>query len=181
MTVPFDWIFFDCFNTLIDDFDQAGDESGLGPMQHLPIQAGLYDNIYEFRADYLDWRDQELKPQAKEMHIQERLRALFQRRSPHLPPPKREQLVADMVTCFKDHYPESLRLPTGVQDMLQSWHGQVSIGVVSNFHIRDWPEQLLQDFGLGQFLNFVLDSAQCGHRKPGPTIYSLAAQKSQYC
>ncbi len=32
----FDWIVFDCFNTLIDDFDQAGDESGLGPMEHYP-------------------------------------------------------------------------------------------------------------------------------------------------
>jgi FMN phosphatase YigB (HAD superfamily) len=27
-----DWIFFDCFNTLIDDFDATGDESGLGSL-----------------------------------------------------------------------------------------------------------------------------------------------------
>ena len=51
-----EWIFFDCFNTLIDDFDQDGDESGLGPMQHLPVEAGLYDTVYDLRKDYLDWR-----------------------------------------------------------------------------------------------------------------------------
>ncbi len=178
MTLPFDWIFFDCFNTLIDDFDQEGDESGLGPMQLLPVQAGLYDNIYEFRADYLNWRSLELTPQSKEMPIHERLSALLSQRSPQMPAAELAELVEAMVTCFKQNYPSTLRLPLGVTEMLQSWYGKVSMGVVSNFHIGDWPEQLLKDFGLGQYLDFVVDSAQCGHRKPGPEIYILAAHQA---
>lgn len=36
------WIFFDCFNTLLDDFDEAGDESGLGSILDLPVREGRY-------------------------------------------------------------------------------------------------------------------------------------------
>jgi hypothetical protein len=37
MRDDFDWIFFDCFNTLIDDFDESGDESGLGSLPRLAV------------------------------------------------------------------------------------------------------------------------------------------------
>ena len=36
------WIFFDCFNTLLDDFDETGDESGLGSILDLSVREGRY-------------------------------------------------------------------------------------------------------------------------------------------
>lgn len=53
----FDWIFFDCFNTLIDDFDDAGDESGVGFLAHLPVHAGFYSTSADFKQDYDKWRE----------------------------------------------------------------------------------------------------------------------------
>lgn len=173
-----DWIFFDCFNTLIDDFDQNGDESGLGPMQHLPVQAGLYDSVYELRRDYLDWRQEILTQQPQEMPIQERLVALIQRRAPDYPETAREKLVTQMVTCFVESYEDNLRLPEGVQEMLDYWHGKVLMGVVSNFHVADLPSKLLEKFGLRHYFEFVVDSAQCGYRKPSDEIYAIAAQSA---
>ncbi|MEM9137205.1 MAG: HAD family hydrolase [Cyanobacteria bacterium P01_F01_bin.42] len=170
-----EWIFFDCFNTLIDDFDEDGDESGLGPMQHLPVEAGLYSTVYELRRDYLDWREQNLTSQAREIPIQDRLTALLKRRAPDYPRDQRAALVAQMVDCFLESYESDLRLPAGVLDMLTYWQGKVSMGVVSNFHVSALPERLLEKFGLRSYLKFVVDSAECGYRKPSTEIYSIAA------
>ena len=178
MPDSFNWIFFDCFNTLIDDFDEDGDASGLGPMQHLPVEAGLYDNIYEVRADYLDWRDVTLKSQSREIPLAHRLDSLLARRSPDYPVDQRQTLVQEMERCFAERYEDTLRLPQGVVEMLQYWQGKVSMDVVSNFHVADLPEKLLAKYGLTSYLDFVIDSAQCGYRKPNPEIYEIAAQKA---
>lgn len=53
------------------------------------------------------------------------------------------------------------------------------MGVVSNFYIRDWPIDLLDCFGLSSYLDFVLDSAACGWRKPGQQIYELACERAR--
>lgn len=180
MPDSFDWIFFDCFNTLIDDFDDEGDESGLGPMQHLPVEAGLYDTVYELRQDYLDWREVILKAQAREMPIQDRLTDLLKRRSPDYPDTQLQTLVAAMVDCFIESYDDLIRLPDGVKAMLDHWHGKVSMGVVSNFHVADLPQTLLQKFGLREYFDFVIDSAQCGYRKPSNEIYAIAAQSANF-
>ncbi len=172
MTV--EWIFFDCFNTLIDDFDLAGDISGLGPMQHLPVRAGLYDSADEFCTDYLDWRSQQWVEQWREVSLYDRMRAVLRRRSPQITTAQLEQLVGNMVTCYTAHYPHLLRLPDGVTTMLRELKGKVKMGVVSNFHLPQWPVQSLKRFGLHSYFDFVLDSAACGWRKPGPQIYQIA-------
>ena len=50
------WIFFDCFNTLLDDFDEAGDESGLGSILDLPVREGYFATPRGFEAAYSRWR-----------------------------------------------------------------------------------------------------------------------------
>src|SRR4051812_33741921 len=45
-----EWIFFDCFNTLLDDFDPAGDESGLCSLPVLAVELGVCSSHHEFIA-----------------------------------------------------------------------------------------------------------------------------------
>ncbi|MDJ0706516.1 MAG: HAD family hydrolase [Leptolyngbyaceae cyanobacterium MO_188.B28] len=172
----FDWIFFDCFNTLIDDFDQAGDESGLGPMEHLPVEAGIYPEAAAFRQDYFQWRRQQWANQWREVALPDRLGEILRSRSPKLPGQYIDDVVARMLETFEVDYPKTLRLPQGVSEMLDYWQGKVNMGVVSNFPLADWPEQLLEQFGLRRHFDFVLDSALCGWKKPGPEIYQAACQ-----
>ena len=47
------YLFFDCFNTLIDDFDEQGDESGMRPLSHIPVKHGIYNEAEHFHQDYL--------------------------------------------------------------------------------------------------------------------------------
>ena len=46
------WIFFDCFNTLIDDFDATGDESGLGSLPDLAVEIGAALTREDFVSAY---------------------------------------------------------------------------------------------------------------------------------
>jgi HAD superfamily hydrolase (TIGR01549 family) len=84
-----------------------------------------------------------------------------------------------MVDCFQGCYQQSLRLPEGVEEMLEYWQDKARIGVVSNFYIPHWPTELLASFGLNPYLEFVLDSAACGWRKPGQSIYDIACELAQ--
>lgn len=172
----FDWIFFDCFNTLIDDFDPSGDESGMVPIHELAIASGLYATAAEFGEDYLHWRQAQWVNQWQEVVLLERLKALLKRRSPTIFPDQLETLAAGMVEGFATNYPTMLRLPQGVTDMLNHWQGKVRMGVISNFHLANYPQQMLAQFGLTPYFDFVLDSAACGWRKPGPEIYQVACQ-----
>ncbi|NEP18275.1 MAG: HAD family hydrolase [Leptolyngbya sp. SIO4C1] len=176
MLIPdsFDWIFFDCFNTLIDDFDETGDESGLAPMYHVPVEVGLYESTEAFRQDYHRWRKANLSGKAKERTLQERMRLIFQTYRPDAEAAQVEQCIQTMAAQFAIIYPQTLRLPPGVAAMLDYWQGRVKMGVVSNFFLANWPEQFLTHYGLRQYFDFVLDSAACGWRKPGLEIYQVA-------
>ena len=50
------WIFLDCFNTLLDDFDETGDESGLSSIVDLPVRAGYFAAPCDFANAYSRWR-----------------------------------------------------------------------------------------------------------------------------
>ncbi|NJN38012.1 MAG: HAD family hydrolase [Acaryochloridaceae cyanobacterium CSU_3_4] len=177
--VSFDWIFFDCFNTLIDDFDQTGEELALLPVYSLPVAAGLYASAAEFRQEYHRWRDRQWRMDHREILMKDRYQSVLQARSPQSPAPEIEQLAAAMVDCFQGCYQQSLRLPEGVEEMLEYWQDKAHIGVVSNFYIPHWPTELLASFGFNPYLEFVLDSAACGWRKPGQSIYGIACELAQ--
>lgn len=172
----FDWIFFDCFNTLIDDFDATGDESGLGPIAHLPVEAGIYPAAAAFQQDYLQWRQQQWTTQWREVTLPERFREILRSRSPQLSGEYVDAVVAEMLKSFEVEYPKTLRLPQGVAEMLDHWQGRVHMGVVSNFPLSYWPEKLLEQYGLRRHFDFVLDSAACGWKKPGLEIYQAACR-----
>lgn len=169
-----DWIFFDCFNTLIDDFDTSGYEVGLAPMYQVPVTAGLYQQIEDVRADYHRWRLEHIAGKAHEQSLQQRFRHMLATYRPNVDDTTVDHVLAEMEVKFMTCFPTTLRLPTGVERMLQRWQGEVSMGVVSNFFLAGWPAQMLERRGLKQYFKFVIDSAECGKRKPGDAIYHLA-------
>ncbi|MEO0433248.1 MAG: HAD family hydrolase [Cyanobacteria bacterium J06656_5] len=171
-----DWIFFDCFNTLIDDFDTSGYEAGLAPMYQVPVAAGLYQAIEEVRADYHRWRLEHIAGQPHEQTLQQRFRNLLATYRPEADATTVDQVLAEMEVQFMQCFPSTLRLPAGVESMLQRWQGKVSMGVISNFFLADWPAKMLERHGLRPYFKFVLDSAECGKRKPGDTIYQMALE-----
>lgn len=171
-----DWIFFDCFNTLIDDFDTSGSEAGLTPMYQVPVMAGLYETTEDVRADYHRWRLENIAGKPHEQSLQERFRNLLATYRPEADTITVNQVLAEMEAQFIDCFPPTLRLPPGVESMLQRWQGHVSMGVVSNFFLAHWPAKMLERYGLRQYFSFVVDSADCGQRKPGDAVYKIALE-----
>ena len=171
-----DWIFFDCFNTLIDDFDTSGYEVGLAPMYQVPVTAGLYQHIEDVRADYHRWRLEYIAGKAQEQSLQQRFSNMFKTYRPEMDAEDIGRIVTEMEVQFEQCFPETLRLPPGVESMLQRWQGTVRMGVVSNFFLADWPAKMLERHGLKSYFRFVLDSAECGIRKPSDAIYHVALE-----
>ena len=78
MQLPdFDWIFFDCFNTLIDDFDAAGEEGSLLGVPQMAVERGFFPSVEAFRAAYAKIREQSLRF-GRETVLAERLRQTLQ-------------------------------------------------------------------------------------------------------
>ena len=172
------WIFFDCFNTLLDDFDETGDESGLNSILDLPVREGYFAATRDFVNAYSRWRKNRLTgSDSREVLLSDRLTDVLAtsgmtgRKTVH-------RLVQEMVDEFERSYPKQVRPTPGVEAMLSAWRSRVRMGVVSNFYLPGWPEQLLADHGLLQHFEFVIDSAAIGFRKPGAEIYREALRQA---
>lgn len=108
------------------------------------------------------------------MTLDERLRTLLSRARPG----DVEPTVSAMIEAFEDRYPKTLRLTPAVRDMLEAWSGRVRMAVVSNFFLPGGPARLLRDFRLGEYFEFVIDSAEFGVKKPGHAIYRAALERA---
>ena len=197
MNERLDWVFFDCFDTLLVEPRTGERFPYLTPMADLPARYGLYDSRTEFEDDYGRWRASRwpgtdattaARGDWAEVPMDARLMELLRARrnrltsgssgSPVAEIPTLDRLVSQMVARLRDHHLRLLKPTDGVQDMLWELRGRVKMAVVSNVYIAGWPEFVLDRFGLGHFFDFVLDSATFGVKKPGPAIYGEALRRA---
>lgn len=173
LPTDFDWVFFDCFNTLIDDFDETGDESGLGTLPDIAVKHGLFVHREEFLATYFEARA-EANQGARETLLADRIHRTLEKSPAN---PSREQIdqtVTTMLTQWDDEYRQTLRPTPGVEKMLNYWSPRKKLGVISNFFLPHLPAEYLRDFGLDHHFDFILDSAAFGFKKPHRPIYEEA-------
>ncbi len=170
MQLPdFDWIFFDCFNTLIDDFDSAGEEGSLLLVPRRAVELGFFVDVGEFREAYAKVRAQTLRL-GRETILLDRLRQTLQE-APAAP--TREACAAaagQLLAEWETAYCPLLRPAPGVEDMLKHWYARRALGVVTNSLVPGMPQRQLERFGLSRYFRFVLDSATHGFKKPNPLI-----------
>jgi HAD superfamily hydrolase (TIGR01509 family) len=170
--MDFDWILFDCFNTLIDDFDSSGDETGLCSLPARAVEMGFFERERDFLSAYYAIRAASVEC-GREVLLIDRLTQTL-RKSTLLG----DQDVASDVTTLMEfwarEYPEILRPTPRVHEMLNSWRDRKRLGVVSNFHVAGFPDQFLESFGLREHFDFVLDSAAVGFKKPDSRIFQRA-------
>ena len=172
----FDWIFFDCFNTLIDDFDDAGEEHGLGSLPELAVTLGLFPAPEAFVAAYLSARS--LPADGREILLPERLGRVLAA-SPAAPDAAAiAAAVPALLARWEEDYHRLIRPTPGVQEMLMHWSARKPAAVISNFFLPKQPEEYLRRFGLHGHFRFVVDSADFGYRKPDPRIFLHAIERA---
>jgi HAD superfamily hydrolase (TIGR01549 family) len=167
--VDFDWIFFDCFNTLIDDFDNDGDESGLCSLPAVAVEMGLFESERDFLAAYFAIRKGSIQD-GREILLAERLTGTLSK-STALADRDVASLVTTLMARWSKEYPAILRPTPGVHEMLARWRDRKRLGVVSNFYVPFEPSRYLESFGLQDHFDFILDSAAFGFKKPDPRIF----------
>lgn len=167
--LDFDWIFFDCFNTLIDDFDAAGEEAGLLAVPQMAVAQGFFASAEEFLVAYEKVRIQTLRL-GRETVLGDRLRQVLQGTPvPH----SREEAAAaaeTMLAAWTTDYEKLLQPAPGVQEMLTHWSARRALAVVTNSFVPGLPQRSLERFGLSRYFRFVLDSASHGFKKPNPLL-----------
>lgn len=169
----FDWVFFDCFNTLIDDFDPTGDESGLGTLPDFAVTRGYCSTRSEFVTAYHQRRSEPELP-GQETPLDERLRRTFRAMRPTEPLEEIAHKVAAMLERWDPEFLRSLRPTPGAMAVLTRWSERKKLGVVSNFFLPHYPLRYFRHFNLEHHFDFVLDSAAFGFKKPHPSIFQEA-------
>jgi putative hydrolase of the HAD superfamily len=164
-----DWIFFDCFNTLLDEFDEAGEEGGLYELPALAAGHGFFATAEAFRGAYTEVRAATVRL-GQEMPLGDRLRQTLEMAPVRRTPDEIAAEVARLVAAWEPEFARRLRLTPGVQDMLEYWVARRKLAVVANSFLPGLPERYLQRFGLARFFRFFLDSASFGFKKPNPLI-----------
>lgn len=168
----FDWIFFDCFNTLIDDFDEHGDESGLGSLPSLAVELGFFVSSAAFIVAYSHARA--FGQDGREVLLPERLTLALSLASHQPKAGDISHAVARMQERWEDEYHRTIRPTPGASEMLAYWSARKPTGVVSNFFLPRRPESYLERFGMRSHFRFVVDSAGFGYRKPDHRIFHHA-------
>ena len=172
----FDWIFFDCFNTLIDDFDESHGENGLGSLPMLAVELEFFADPADFVAAYLLARNR--NPDGREVLLPERL-AHALKGAPGLRNPQEiAGALPRLMAQWEEDYMRIIRPTPGVREMLAHWTPRKPAAVVSNFFLPNYPEKYLERFGLRSHFQFVVDSAQFGYKKPNRRIFLHAIKRA---
>jgi putative hydrolase of the HAD superfamily len=159
-------IFFDCFNTLIDEVPP----SGLCSIPRMAVELGFFGDEGEFQRHYVPTCR---RADGRETDLRERLRICLGK-SGRKAETSVEEGIGRMIDVWLEEYPRSVRAAAGAREMLEHWRGRKRMGVVSNFFLPEWPQKLLKGFGMDQYFEFVINSADVGYRKPARRIYEIA-------
>lgn len=175
-STSYDWIFFDCFNTLLADQDDEGEAFGFCGVWYVAVQLGLAESVDVLSERYRAWRlaRRQDPHNEREILLDERLRAVIGHdvleQSGALP---------RLRDVWRHGFPRQTRLIEGVPAMLAYWSKHKSLAVVSNFYVPDFPRTLLERHSVLPYLSFVIDSAELGIRKPDPRMYQEALLRAK--
>lgn len=87
---------------------------------------------------------------------------------------EKDPIVAGATKAFADEFKCHTHPDPEANNVLMRLHQKCRLGLVSNFGIPECGYELLDEFGLKQFLDAVVISGAVNRRKPSPEIFRLA-------
>jgi putative hydrolase of the HAD superfamily len=85
-----------------------------------------------------------------------------------------DPVVVGATTAFAEEFTRYVRLDNDAIGVLQKLRGRYKLGLVSNFGIPECGKELLERFGLKEYLDVVVISGEINRRKPSPEIFEKA-------
>ena len=85
-----------------------------------------------------------------------------------------DPVVVGATLAFAEEFTRYVRLDNDAIGVLQKLRGRYKLGLVSNFGIPECGKELLERFGLKEYLDVVVISGEVNRRKPSPEIFEKA-------
>jgi len=169
-------VLFDLFDTLLLlEKDEAYYEPSLRRLHDFLVRNCIRASFEDFKRVYFEVRDElymETAETLEDPHFNVRISRVLQRFGYNFD--VSNPIVNGGTTAFGDEFIRRVRLDDDALDVLRKLSGKYKLGLVSNFVIPECVWKLLDKFGLGEFFDAVLVSAEINTRKPDPEIFERA-------
>jgi HAD superfamily hydrolase (TIGR01509 family) len=169
-------VLFDLFDTLVL-FDEVKNDYPiyLDRMYEALLNCGVNVSFEVFKKTYFEVRNEIIERSRKtleEPHFNLRISLTMQRLGFTLT--EQDKIVTNVTKAFSNEFKSRTRPDPNAKNVLQQLHQTYKLGLVSNFNIPECSYELLDQFGLKQFLDAVVISGTVNRRKPSPEIFSIA-------
>jgi putative hydrolase of the HAD superfamily len=180
MKTTLKYILFDCMETLIDltrlptmrDYAfWAYNGSGV---EHL---WGSFENFFKCYAFAKKSMEDRL-PDNKEYEILERFELIAGLNENPGKTCTVEETAKRLYDNYWRNYVSKCYVKSDVREVLPGLSNRYSLGIVSNFMVKDGIEELLEKNNISSYFEFVVTSVKEGWRKPHPGIYNTAIEKT---
>lgn len=169
-------VLFDLFDTLLLlEKDEAYYAPSLRRLHDFLVKNGISVSFEDFRRVYFEVRDElytEVEESLEEPHFNVRVSRVLQQFGYNFD--ISNPIVVRGTGVFADEFMRYVRLDDDALDVLRKLRGKYKLGLVSNFAIPECVWRLLDKFGLREFFDVVLVSAEINKRKPSPEIFERA-------
>jgi HAD superfamily hydrolase (TIGR01549 family) len=141
------------------------------------LSHGVNVSLEGFRETYFAVRNDVIERSRKtleEPHFSLRISLTLQKLGFNLTP--QDPIVADVVKAFSDEFKSRTYLDPEAKNVLKQLHRTYKLGLVSNFSVPECGYELLEQYGLKQYLDAVVISGAVNRRKPSPDIFHKALE-----
>jgi len=174
-----DAVFFDLFDTLLLLEDvEAYYEPCLKKMHGFLVKKGVDVSFDEFQRAYFDIRDRfysESRESLEEPHFNVRVAQTLEKLGYNFK--VTDVTVAGATMSFADEFAHHVHLDKDALCVLQKLRKKYKLGLISNFGIPECARKLLDTFGLKEYFDLIVISAEVNQRKPSPKIFKNALHR----
>lgn len=170
-------VLFDLFDTLLllEKDVSVYYEPSLRRLHESLVKSGIAFSFEDFKSVYLEVRKEllsEVEKSLEEPHFNVRVSRILQRFGYDFD--VSNPIVVTSTNAFADEWMRYVRLDDEALDVLRTLHRSYKLGIITNFPIPKCVWRLLDKFGLRDFFDVVLVSAEVNKRKPSPEIFEIA-------
>ncbi len=175
--MPYKWLFFDCMETLVDFEPVPGSADYAAWAFHGSGVEDFWNGFSQFHSFYLE-ADHHLS-KSNEHHAEwstlERFRNICNI-TLRIAPNQIESVARQLETNFFRTYRLKCIILGDVKKALPGLSNHYQLAVVSNFKIENGVRDILTQFELLDYFEWVLTSFEVGWRKPNRIIYNNALE-----
>ena len=169
-------VLFDLFDTLLMiGNDEAYYEPSLRKMHEFLTKKGIKASFEDFSRVYFEVRDRlysETRRTLDEPHFNVRVMQTLQELGYDLD--VSDPVVVGATMAFAEEFMRYVSLDSDAVGVLRALKRKYKLGLISNFGIPECGRRLLDSFGLNEFFDLIIISAEVNQRKPNPTIFKKA-------